>query len=116
MDKASKDLAFIRVDKNAFAFCESGSIDSLIMEATEKAVVVPFEGGWADLGSWISVSDHTAKDANNNSLIGNVITHETNNSYIRSDKSIVATVGMQDLIIVVDKNVVLIADKKAPKT
>ena len=113
IDKSYKDLAFTRVDKNAFSSCQSGSIDFLVMERTDKAVMMPLLSGWADLGSWFSVWKNSAKDDDNNSLVGNVISDNTSDSYIRGDKGIIVTIGVKDLVVVANKNAVLVANKKS---
>ncbi len=110
-ERAAKDLDFIRIDPQAFALCPSESIDYAIMEPSDNKAVVPLNAGWSDVGSWSSVWDVSEKNSNNNCLIGDVISVETSNSYIRAETMLVATVGVQDLIIVQTEDAVLVADK-----
>ena len=81
------------------------------MEKTEHAVVVPMDAGWSDIGSWSSLWDISKKDLNGNSVHGDVILHETNNSYVRTDGKLVAAIGVDDLVIVSTKDVLVVAHK-----
>lgn len=111
MKDVSKDNDFLRVNKPAFDECPSESIDYAIMEKTEHAVVVPMDAGWSDIGSWSSLWDISKKDLNGNSAHGDVILHKTNNSYVRTDGKLVAAIGVDDLVIVSTKDVLVVAHK-----
>lgn len=112
IEKHTEDLDFIRIDKDEFSNCPSTSIDYAIMEHTKDAVVVPMNAQWNDIGSWSSIWDVSAKDSNKNAVLGDVIAHKTSNSYIRSENGLVATAGINDLVIISTKEVFLVADKK----
>lgn len=112
IEKHTEDLDFIRIDKDEFSNCPSTSIDYAIMEHTKDAVVVPMNAEWNDIGSWSSIWDVSAKDNNKNAVLGDVIAHKTSNSYIRSENGLVATAGINDLVIISTKEVFLVADKK----
>ena len=105
------DLDFIRVDKDAFMACPEESIDYAVMENTADAVMVPMHAGWNDIGSWSSLWDISTKDAQGNASVGDVMLHETNNSYVRADEKLVAAIGVDDLVIVSTKDAVLVAHK-----
>jgi len=111
MAEQRKDLDFIRVGRESFESCANESIDYAVMEKTEDAVVVPMAAGWSDIGSWSSLWDISQKDGNGNASHGDVILHETKNSYIRTDGKLVAAIGVDDLIIVSTKDVLLVAHK-----
>ena len=81
------------------------------MEKTEGAVVVPMAAGWSDIGSWSSLWDISQKDRNGNASRGDVILHETKNSYIRTDGKLVAAIGIDDLVIVSTKDALFVAHK-----
>jgi mannose-1-phosphate guanylyltransferase len=81
------------------------------MENTSDAVVVPMDVGWSDIGSWSSLWDVSSKDANGNAVYGDVILHDTNNSYVRSSDKLVSVIGMDDLVIVSTKDVLMVAHK-----
>lgn len=112
VDSATRDYDFIRLDKESFSSCPSNSIDYAVMENTEKGVLVPLDAGWNDVGSWSSIWEINPKDGNGNVLIGDVVTESTKNSYIRAEeRRMVACVGVQDLVIVDTKDVVMVASK-----
>lgn len=107
----SSDLDFVRVDKAAFEACPDDSIDYAVMEKTESAVVVPLDAGWNDVGSWSALWEVNEKDENGNATKGDCITHDTKNCLIQSGERLVATVGVEDLVIVDTKDAVMVASK-----
>ena len=113
MDGTSKDNDFLRVNELAFDACPSDSIDYAVMEKTDDAVVVPMDAGWSDIGSWSSLWDISDKDGKGNATYGDVMLHESNNSYIRTDGKLVAAVGVNDLVIVSTKDVLVVAHKNS---
>jgi mannose-1-phosphate guanylyltransferase len=111
MEGTSKDSDFLRVNEAAFAACPSDSIDYAVMEKTDDAVVVPMDAGWSDIGSWSSLWNISKKDDNGNAIYGDVMLHESHNSYIRTDGKLVAAIGVDDLVIVSTKDVLVVAHK-----
>lgn len=111
MNGTKVDLDFLRINQEEFALCPSDSIDYAVMEKTAESVVVPMNAGWNDIGSWSSLWEVNNKDASGNVTQGDVITHESTNSYIRTDGKLVATVGVDDLVVVSTKDVVMVAHK-----
>ncbi len=107
------DLDFIRVDEEAFLCCPEESIDYAVMEHTADAVVVPMDAGWSDVGSWSSLWEVSDKTREGNVCTGDVISLNSSNNLIFSDTSLIATVGVHNLIIVQTKDAVLIADRAA---
>ena len=109
---AQADLDFIRVDETAFAASPDDSIDYAVMEHTDRAAVVPVSCGWSDIGSWSSLWAVAEQDADGNYYEGDVITTDTKGSLVKaSDRRIVATVGVEDLIIVDTPDATLVARK-----
>ncbi|MGX8891440.1 mannose-1-phosphate guanylyltransferase/mannose-6-phosphate isomerase [Enterobacter cloacae] len=106
-----RDLDFIRIDHQSFENCISESVDYAIMEKTDKAVVVPLKAHWNDVGSWAALWELSEKDSSGNFISGDIITHNCTGNYIRSDSSLIATVGVNDHIIVNTKDALLIAHK-----
>jgi mannose-1-phosphate guanylyltransferase len=105
------DYNFLRLDKESFEKCPSESVDYAVMENTEDAVVIPMDAGWSDVGSWSSLWDITDKDVNGNVIYGDVITHNSTNSFIRSDDKMVAAIGLDNIVVAATKDVVMIANK-----
>ena len=108
---AKVDLDFVRVDETIFKTCPLNSIDKAVMEHTKKAVVKTVQFGWNDVGAWQSLWDLSKKDGENNVIVGNVEAFETQNSYIRSEGPLVATLGVEDLIVVVSNDAILVTKK-----
>lgn len=108
---ASEDLGFLRLDDVAFAKAPGISIDYAVMERTDKAVVLPLDVAWSDLGSWGSLWDGAPRDENGNFVQGDALIEDTSDCYIRSEKALVSTIGVQNLVIVDTPDALLVADK-----
>ena len=65
---------------------------------------------WTDLGSWESLHKVSDKDNEGNVLRGNVITQDTKNSLIFSEKKLVASIGVENLIIVETDDALLVCN------
>lgn len=108
----SSDLDFMRVDPDAFAGSPSDSIDYAVMEHTDRAAVVPVSCGWSDIGSWSSLWAVAERDEAGNYYEGDVVTVDTSGSFIRaSDRRMIATIGVDDLIVVDTPDATLVARK-----
>ena len=105
------DLDFQRLDLQSFRNCPNVSIDVSVMENTSLGTVLPLKAGWSDIGSWNSVWQINSKDKDGNATEGNVIVKNSSDCYIRSEKSLVAALGLKNLIIVETGDAILIADK-----
>ncbi|MBM3152847.1 MAG: hypothetical protein FJZ96_11725 [Chloroflexi bacterium] len=85
------------------------------MERTARVVVLPAGGlEWSDVGSWDSLFDVLIQDANGNIVFGSEhIPVDTQNSlvYTNGEKKMVVTIGLDDLIIVNTKDVLMICHK-----
>jgi mannose-1-phosphate guanylyltransferase/mannose-6-phosphate isomerase len=108
---AKPDLDFVRVDKHSFMACPADSIDYAVMEKTDKAVVIPLDAGWNDVGSWSALWDVIDKDGNGNALSGDVLTVDTKNSFLHSGHRLIAAIGVSDLVIVETADAVMVAPK-----
>jgi len=108
---AQIDVDFVRLDKELFAQCPSDSIDYAVMEKTDKAVVIPLDAHWNDVGSWSALWDVRTKDSRGNALSGDVLALDTENSFIHSENKLVAVIGVKDLVIVETDDAVMVAPK-----
>ncbi len=110
--RAERTSDFIRLDEVSFAGCESISVDYAVMEHTEKGAVVPLACGWSDAGAWDALWRIGAKDENGNVARGNVYARESENSYFHQfDGPTVAALGVEDLVVVSTRDMVLVAKK-----
>lgn len=111
VSELTHDLDFIRINAEAFSACPAESIDYAVMEKTSDAVVVPLDAGWADVGSFASLWQLGEKDESQNVLRGDIYKHDSSNNYIHSEDKLVATVGVDNLVIVNTKDALLVAHK-----
>ena len=111
-EKASIDTDFIRLNSEAFGKIKGDSIDYAVMEKTNKGRVVKLNAGWDDVGSWSALYDISKKNEHKNVLKGDdIIALDTTSSYIRGGKRTIATIGLNDVIIVDSDDSLLVAAK-----
>ncbi|MGL5033284.1 MAG: mannose-1-phosphate guanylyltransferase [Microcystaceae cyanobacterium] len=100
---------------NAYSQLEKKSIDYVLMEKTDLAYVLPATFGWDDLGDWNALERMNSPEDNddNNINLARHISEDTYNSivYASDQKEVIVTIGLDELVIVRDQNVTLIAHK-----
>ncbi len=112
LDQAGQDVDFLWLDKDGFAACPSAPIDTAIMERSDKVVVLPIDIGWSDVGSWAALWAIGKKDGSGNVTMGDVMTLDTSNCYVRSEHKVISTIGVNDLVIVETDNAILVCDQE----
>ena len=110
-DAAECDGEYVRPDPEAFALSPSDSIDYAVMENTTLGDVVPITAGWSDVGCWSAIHDASHHDEVGNTLTGDVVAVDCENSFISSKSRLVAAVGIADLIVVEEKDAVLVTSR-----
>jgi len=110
IERSTKDLDFIRLDDKSFNSCPSNSIDYALMEKSDNVFVIPVDIGWSDLGTFESLRDSKTKDINGNIFEGDVISFDTNNTFIRSSEKLVATFGVSNMTIINTKDALFVSD------
>jgi len=90
---------------------QSISVDYGIMEHAQNIYLVEGNFDWNDLGSWESVYLTDDKDENGNAGTGETMLFDTRNSYVHADNSLVAVIGLEDVIVVQDGNTVLVCKR-----
>ena len=83
------------------------SIDYAVMEKSNKVAMVVLKSDWNDLGSWKSIYDVSKKDEEGNVKIGHVLDEGSKNSFVYSSSKLVATIGLEDIILVETEDAVL---------
>ena len=111
LEGKTKDLDFVRINADEFLKCPEDSIDYAVMENTQDSVVVPLDAGWSDVGSWSALWDIDKKDNMGNSIHGDVIIENTRNCLVHGDERLIATLGLEDIVIVDTKDTVMVAHK-----
>ncbi len=102
----SNEISFVAFDK-----MPNISVDYAVMEKSDKIALVKLESDWNDLGSWSSIYDISNKDENGNVFIGHVLDKNSKNSFVYSSSKLVATIGLEDTIIVETEDAVLACKK-----
>ncbi len=103
--------------ERAFAAAPKISIDYAVMEKTDASSVFPIAPGWSDMGSWSAVWDQAEDESDNagNVLRGEVMASETANSLIQSDGPLVGVAGLEDVVVVANRDAVLVTSRKNPQ-
>jgi mannose-1-phosphate guanylyltransferase len=104
---AQEDPDFVRLG-DAFARSPSDSVDYAVMEKTDKAVVIPLDAGWNDVGSWAALHDVLEKDDAGNVLVGDVLAAGCRNCYVSANARVVAALGLEGVVIVETEDAVLV--------
>ena len=109
--RSKRDLDFIWLDNESFSSSPSDSIDYAVMENTDRAVVVPLDAGWSDVGAWSAVWQVQPQDELGNGSRGDTLMIDSRNSYAHADHRLVALVGVDNLVVVETSDAVLVAHK-----
>lgn len=83
------------------------SIDYAIMEKTDKLALIKLESDWLDIGSWKSLYEVKQKDNNGNVTEGKVITENVKNSFIYSQKEVIAVSDLENIILVETEDAIM---------
>lgn len=90
----------------------SVSFDHGVMEKTDRVVAVPAAVGWNDVGSWSALPEVRGVDENGNTIAGDaVVIDGTGNVVMSDDGTLIATVGVSDLVVVKSGDAILIIHK-----
>ena len=108
---AVRDLDFIRLDPLSFRGAEARSIDYAVMEQTQRACVVPARFDWSDIGGWNAMDEVYARDEAGNATDGEVLAVESRDCVVSTNGPLVATVGVENLAVVVTDDAVLVMDR-----
>lgn len=89
------------------------SIDYALMEKTDIAYVLPAEFGWDDLGDWNAIERLLKKEGTPNVELATHVGLDTQGSivYSTNEEDVIVTIGLDDVVIVRDRNVTLIVKK-----
>lgn len=83
------------------------SVDYAIMEKSDKIALVELQSDWNDLGSWQSLYNVKQKDNCGNVITGKVVTENVKNSFIYSQKELVAVADLEDVVIVETEDAIM---------
>jgi len=112
LDTGHLDLGFCRLGPEAWAQAEDISVDYAVMEKASNLSVVPYDGGWSDLGGWDAVWREGERDAEGVGLSGAATAIECRNSLLRSesDQLELVGIGLENVMAIAMNDAVLVAD------
>lgn len=113
VEKAGRDLDFLRLDRDSFVRATSISIDYAVMERTELAGMLAASFDWSDIGSWNSIHEIKSKDGDGNVLEGRAVVIDSRRSLVRSDEMLTTVVGLDDVVVVATRDAVLVSSMAA---
>ena len=105
----SGDGHLFHLGREAMRQAKAISFDYAVMEKTTRAVVVPAELGWSDIGSWQALWQVLDKDAGGNVLQGDVWLDDSENCLVRAESRFVAVAGLRDTVVVETADSLLVA-------
>ncbi len=97
--------------KEHFAELPDISIDYALMERSSAVAMVPLRLYWNDIGSWDALFDILEKDEAGNAQKGRIVTFDTRNCLIMGDKRLIATIGLEDHLVVETPDALLIVKR-----
>ena len=101
-----------KVLEEEFCAFKSESIDYGIMEKAKNIYILSGSFGWDDVGSWLAVGRIKKSNEFGNVISGNAVTVDTKNTIIQGGSKLIATVGLEDMIIVDTEDALLVCDAK----
>lgn len=101
----------LEIQSSDFEHIKNTSIDYALMEKSNNISVVPCEIGWSDIGSWNEFGKLLPVDENQNNILAPAICQNTKNCIVHSSGRLIATLGVEDLIISSTEDAVLVANK-----
>ena len=104
------DLTFDEF-KTQFSEMPNISFDYAVLEKTDKLVTLPAKVYWNDIGSWDALFEVLEKDDNGNVKTGDIVTLDTKGSMIIGDKRLIATIGLNDSLVIETGDALLVAKR-----
>lgn len=103
--------SMIRIKHEDMVNIPEDSIDYAVMEKSQKVKVIPSDIAWSDVGSFDALYDELPKDENGNTKNENHISIDSKNNFIYANERKIATVDIEDCIIVDTGDALLISKK-----
>ena len=96
-----------------FPLLKSESIDFGIMEKADNIYTIPGNFGWDDVGSWLALERINPTNEYGNMITGDVVSVNTRNTTILGGKKLIATIGLENIIVVDTDDALLICSKNS---
>jgi mannose-1-phosphate guanylyltransferase len=111
LNNISSDVSMTRIKHDDMINIPNDSIDYAVMEKSNIVKVIPSDINWSDVGSFDALFEELAKDKDNNTINKNHISVDSKNNLIYGDERCIATVDIEDLIIVDSGDALLVSKK-----
>ena len=98
--------------REAWHTVSAETIDYGVMEKADDVVTIPSDIGWSDIGSWSSLKKHLEEDEDQNALRGDAVLMQTSGSMVYGGKRLIATIGLNDMLIVDTEDALLVCRLK----
>jgi mannose-1-phosphate guanylyltransferase len=102
---------FMEAVRRVYARLPNVSIDNGVLEKASNVLVVPIDVGWHDVGSWSALDDLLPRKEGDNVGVGELIAIDSRGCVVYSPKKLVATVGLEDVVIVETEDALLVCRK-----
>jgi len=99
-------------DEISFSEISPISIDYAVMEHTKEAALVPVNPQWSDVGSWNAVWENSVRNEYGNSVFGDAICVDAENSFVSTDGPFIGVAGVSDLVVVANRDAVLVTSRQ----
>lgn len=96
---------------SAYAAIPSISIDYALIERSERRLVVESGIERIDLGAWATISAVWPRDPDGNIIVGDVIAIDSHGTIHHTTGKLIATIGLENVIVVATDDVVLVCDR-----
>ena len=117
-NKNKENVQMIHLSEDPFSSCRAISVDYAIMEPLCKdltndicRMTLTYDSHWNDIGSYSALFNELPKDENNNVIKGDAIVLNSNNCYVESERSLIACVDLQNLVIVDTDDALLVCSQ-----
>lgn len=113
--KAPRDPKQHRTELDGAEFQQSPdiSIDYAVMEKAPNVLVLSGDFGWSDIGSWNAVAQEFDADGFGNTVSGDVLLSDCQNTHVQSEDRLVAAVGLRDVVVVDTPDALLVCDRQS---
>jgi len=112
VEEARHEHGFIRLGAKAYRRAPRQSLDRAVMEKTDRGAMVEARFRCSDIGDWDTIFEIARRDGARNSIRGDVLALDVENSLIHSESRLTAVVGVRDLVVVATSDAVLVAPRQ----
>jgi mannose-1-phosphate guanylyltransferase len=96
---------------DTYSSLQNISLDYGIIERSNHVYMIPANIGWSDIGSWDSLGALFPPDESGNIVRAQTVNIETKNCVLYSENALIATIGVEDLIIVSCEDALMVCAK-----